>query len=83
MPIENRPLDVERELNAVVGKYEDRRGSLIQRIGRIAAKALLGASLAIAAATVVIYTLHFHVKQAQTAPAPKKPIQVQIVPARK
>lgn len=76
------PFDVEKELDEVVGKFEDRRGTRIQRAGRIVGRALLGASLAIAAATVVIYTLHSHVRQAQQAPAPKKPVQVQIVPAR-
>lgn len=81
--------DAEKELDAVVGKFEDRRGTLVHRVGRIAARALLGACLAIAAATVVIYTLHAHVKQAQTAPAPKKappargaPVEVLIVPAK-
>ncbi len=81
--------DVEKELDAVVGKFEDRRGALVHRIGRIAARALLGASLAIAAVTVVIYTLHSHVKQAQTARPPAKappvsgtPVEVQILPAK-
>lgn len=77
------PFDVEKELDKVVGKFEDRRGSRIQRAGRILGRVLLGASLAIAAATVVIYTLHSHVRQAQQAPAPKKPIPVTIVPAAK
>ena len=75
------PFDVEKELDEVVGKFEDRRGTRLQRAGRILGRALLGASLAIAATTVVVYTLHSHVRQAQQAPAPKKPIQVQIVPA--
>lgn len=75
------PFDVEKELDEVVGKFEDRRGTRLQRAGRIVGRALLGASLAIAAATVVVYTLHSHVRQAQQAPAPKKPVQVQIVPA--
>ena len=77
------PFDVEKELDEVIGRFEDRRGSRIQRAGRILGRALLGASLAIAAATVVIYTLHSHVRQAQQAPAPKKPIPVTIVPAAK
>lgn len=77
------PFDVEKELDEVIGRFEDRRGTRIQRAGRIVARALLGASLAIAAATVVIYTLHSHVKQAQQAPAPKKPVEVRIVPVEK
>jgi len=77
------PFDVERELDEVVGKFEDRRGTRLQRAGRILGRVLLGASLAIAAATVVIYTLHSHVRQAQQAPAPKKPVPITIVPAAK
>jgi hypothetical protein len=77
------PFDVGKELDEVVGRFEDRRGSRIQRAGRIVGRVLLGASLAIAAATVVIYTLHSHVRQAQQAPAPKKPIPITIVPAAK
>lgn len=75
------PFDIEKELDEVVGKFEDRRGTRLQRAGRIVGRALLGASLAIAAATVVIYTLDSHVRQAQQAPAPKKPVPVRIVPA--
>jgi hypothetical protein len=75
--------DVEKELDDVVGKFEDRRGTRAQRAGRLLGRVLLGASLAVAAATVVVYTLHSHVRQAQQAPAPKKPVQVQIVPAAK
>ena len=75
------PFAVAKKLDEVVGKFEDRRGTRLQRAGRIVGRMLLGASLAIAAATAVVYTLHSHVRQAQQAPAPKKPIQVQIVPA--
>lgn len=77
------PFDVEKELDEVVGRFEDRRGTRVQRAGRILGRVLLGASLAIAAAAVIVYTLHSHVRQAQQAPAPKKPVQVQIVPAAK
>lgn len=82
-PCDKLPFDVEKELDEVVGRFEDRRGTRIQRAGRIVGRALLGASLAIAAATVVVYTLHSHVRQAQQAPAPKKPIEVRIVPVEK
>jgi hypothetical protein len=75
--------DVEKELDQVVGKFEDRRGSRMQRVGRIAARVLLAAALALAAATIVFYTLDTHVQKAQKAPAPKKPVQVQIVPPPK
>ena len=76
------PFDPKRELDAVLGTYKDRRGSLFQRFGGTVGRALVVAALAIGAAAVVIYTLHFHVKQAQTAPAPKKPVPVNILPAK-
>lgn len=78
---DKRTFDLENELDQVVGKFEDRRGTRLQRAGRMVGRVLLGASLAVAAAAVVVYTLHSHVRQAQQAPAPKKPVQVQIVPA--
>ncbi len=79
-----RPLDVQKELDAVVGKYQERPGEkLAVRAIRILGKGLLGAALAIAVSGAVIYTLHKHVKDAQTAPVPLtpgKPIPVQILP---
>jgi anti-sigma-K factor RskA len=76
------PFNPQKELDQVLGRYKDRRGSLWQRFGGSAGRALAVAALAIAAMVVVIYTLHFHAKQAQTAPAPKKPVQVNILPAK-
>ena len=76
------PFDPKKELDQVLGRYEDRRGSLFRRFGGTMGKALLVAALAIVAAAVVIYTLHFHVKQAQKAPPPKKPVPVNILPAK-
>jgi hypothetical protein len=83
MPIENRPFDVEKELDAVVGPYEAApRERMVVRAGRIALRVLIGACFAIATAAAVVYTLHTHVKQAQTAPPPKKPVSVTIIPAK-
>lgn len=76
------PFDPRKELDQVLGKYEDRRGNLFKRFGGSAGRAIAVAALAIAAAAVVIYTLHFHVKQAQKAPPPKKPVPVNILPAK-
>jgi hypothetical protein len=45
-------------------------------------KWVLGALLAIGAAAVVMTILHMHLTQAQTAPAPKRPVPVHIVPPR-
>ena len=79
-----RPLDVKKELDAVIGKYEERPGErLAVRVVRIVGRGLLGAALAVAVSSAVIYTLHKHVKDAQTAPVPLipgKPIPVQILP---
>ena len=81
MSIDNRPFDPKRELDQVVGRFEE-GGGFLERLGRMAGKMLIGASLAVGAAALVIYTLHTHVKQAQTAPAPKKPVPVNIIPAK-
>ncbi len=77
-------LDVKKELDAVIGKYEEHPGErLAVRAIRIIGRGLLGAALAIVVSGAVIYTLHNHVKDAQRAPAPLtpgKPIPVQILP---
>jgi hypothetical protein len=83
MPIDNRPFDPKRELDEVVGAYEpDPPESLLARAGRVALRVLVGTCLAVVMAAAVVYTLHTHVKQAQTAPPPKKPVQVNIIPAK-
>ena len=76
------PFDPAKELDQVVGRYEERRGGLLKRFGGTVGRAVAIACLAIAAAAVVIYTLHFHVKQAQKAPPPKRPVPVNILPAK-
>ena len=82
--LDKRPFDIDRELDEVVGKYRPAAGeSFWQRAGRIVAKSLIGASLAIAAAAAVLYILDSHVKQAKNAPAPKKPVPVTILPPQK
>lgn len=77
-------IDVNKELDAVIGTYEERPGEkLAVRALRILGRGLLGAALAVVASGAVIYTLHKHVKDAQLAPAPLtpgKPIPVQILP---
>ena len=78
-----KPLDIERELDQVVGRYEPHAGERwLARYGRWIGRVLVAACLAIGAAVVVIGTLDRHMKEAQTAPAPKKPVTVIIVPAR-
>ena len=79
---DNLPFDPKRELDAVLGTYRDRRGTLWQRFGGSVARALAVACLAIAAMAAVIYTLHYYTTQAQKAPPPKKAVPVNIVPAK-
>lgn len=45
-------------------------------------KWLGAAALAIAASAAIVAILHTHLMQAQTAPGPKKPVPVQIIPAK-
>ena len=79
----NPRFDVEKELDQVVGSYEPGRGErLSRRYGRLAARVLAAACLAIAAAALVFFVLDRHVRKAQEQPAPRKPVPVQIVPAR-
>lgn len=69
---------VRKELDAVVGDRFDPprkpRETLL--------KWVMAALLAVGAAAVVMTILHRHLTQAQTAPAPKRPVPVNIVPAR-
>jgi hypothetical protein len=82
-PFDSRPFDPRRELDAVVGRYEPHPPApLLVRAGRTVLRVLVGMCLAVAAAAGVIYTLHTQVKQAQTAPPPKKPVTVTIIPAK-
>ena len=70
--------DVKKQLDAVVGdRYEQpssKRDTLV--------KWIVAALLAVGAAALVMSVLHTHLMQAQTAPAPKRPVPVQILPAR-
>lgn len=81
MSIDKRQFDPKRELDRVIGPFEE-PGTFLVRAGRHARRFLVAATLAVCAAALVIYTLHTHVKQAQTAPAPKKPVPVSIIPAK-
>ena len=70
--------DVKTRLDAVVGEsYTPRR-----RTRELLAKWGGAAVLAVAAAALVMWTLHRYMTQAETAPAPTKPVQIRIVPAR-
>ncbi|HET7731347.1 MAG TPA: hypothetical protein VFK48_15060 [Usitatibacter sp.] len=74
---------IERALDDVVGRYEPHAGErLLRRYGSWIARAALAACLAAAAMAVVFLVLHKHLKDAQTAPAPKKPVLIHILPAQ-
>lgn len=76
--MDKRDEDIARELDAVVGERFAPKTSWRARL----AKWGLAALLAILAAATVFYVLHAHIMQAQTAPAPKKPVTIRIVPAQ-
>lgn len=69
---------VKRQLDAVVGETF----SPPRRLRTTLLKWGLFALLAVGAATVVMAILHTHLMQAQTAPGPKKPVPIRIVPAK-
>jgi len=69
---------VKRELDAVVGE----RFAPPRRLRATLLKWGLFAILAVGAAAVVMTILHTHLTQAQTAPGPKKPVTIRIVPAQ-
>jgi hypothetical protein len=78
------PVDFERELKAVTGeRYEEgAHQGLLRRLGHRAVKWAIGVALAVATAALIVFILHFHLKQAQTAPRPSRPVPVQIIPGR-
>ena len=80
---DDKPLDIERELDEVVGRYEPHAGQRwLSRYGRWLGRALIAACLAVAAAVAVIGTLDRNIRDAQTAPPPKRPVIVDILPPR-
>ena len=85
-PRDPRAFDVQKELDQVVGRYEEHPGErLLVRALRILGRGLVGAALAIAVAATVMWVLHKHVREAQRAavtPAPGKPVPIEIIPAK-
>lgn len=75
MPIDP---EVRKQLDAVVGEgYTPPR-----RWGATLAKWAIVAVLAVGAATAVVSILHTHVVKAQKAAEAKRPVPVQIIPAK-
>jgi hypothetical protein len=75
--------DVQRALDEVVGPYRPGHGPWIARAGRWLARALLVACLAIAVVAAISYGLHSQLRDAETAPAPPRPVTVDILPPGK
>jgi hypothetical protein len=79
-----RPPEVDRALDELVPEYRPRaEGGALERYGRLLARFAAAALLAVAAMAAIFYILHKHLKDAQTAPAPKKPVMIQIYPDQK
>lgn len=77
------PLDIERELDEVVGRYEPHAGERwLARYGRWLGRALLAACLAVAAAVAIIGTLDRNMKDAERDAAAKRPVMVDLLPPR-
>lgn len=70
--------EIKKQLDTVVGERFDPSRPVRSRLLKWAAAALL----AVGTAAVVMTILHTHMTQAQTAPAPKKPVTIRIVPAQ-
>jgi hypothetical protein len=74
-------VDFEKELDALIGHYGHAPGERFwRRYGRWLARAAAAAALAAAAAFLVFFTLDKHVTDAKNAPAPKRPVTVEILP---
>jgi hypothetical protein len=74
--------EVRKQLDAVVGESYAPPRNWRATLGKWVAAAIL----AVSASATIVWILHTHVMQAQTAPPPpaqKKPVPVIIVPAQK
>lgn len=79
-----RPPEVAHALDDLVPEYRPRAGGSVPiRVARWIFRFLAAALLAVAAMATVFYILHKHLKDAQTAPPPKKPVVIQIFPVQK
>ena len=75
--MDKRDADVAKALDQVVGdRYRPPR-----RPGPTLLRWLAAAFAALCAVAVIMWILHRHLSDAQTAPAPKRPVPVTIVPS--
>ena len=81
--IDRTQFDAQRELDAVIGPYDPEAGVRWPvRLGRWMRRAVVALCLAVVAAAVIALVLDRHMRRAETAPAPKRPVTVTIVPGR-
>ena len=74
-------LDVEKELDAVVGRYDEHGGERwLRRYGRWIGRFAAFAALAVAAAVMILVMFDERLTATRGAPAPVKPVPVRIVP---
>jgi len=81
--IDRTQFDAQRELDAVIGPYDPNAGERwTVRYGRWIARALVAVFLAVCVAGVIALILDRHMRQAETQPPPKRPVTVNILPAK-
>ena len=81
-----RPLDVARELDEVVGRYEPHAHErFLARYGKWVGRAVIAACLAMVAMVLIVGTLDRNMREAQKQArtnAAKRPVPVTIIPAK-
>lgn len=78
------PLDVERELDAVIGSYRPSAGQrFFARFGRWVGRAVLIACAAVAMAFAIATIFDRSMSDAQRDAAAKRPVTVDLLPPRK
>ena len=81
--IDRTQFDAARELDEVIPPYAPHAGERwTVRYGRWLVRAVVALCLAIAAAAAIALILDRHMRQAETQPKPKRPVTVNIVPAK-
>ena len=79
--IDRTQFDAARELDEVVGPYRPEASERWPlRYGKWIARALLVLCVAVMIAATIAFTLDRHMRSAETAPAPKRPVMIDILP---